>query len=117
MRVAFELFGEDIRQAGEATSVHSKRQVSTFRVGRADVLHAGLAFDPLLLGPDSFRAAVAAFGAADMSMLEFCRLRHPAFRKAYLRLQGLGERASSTSDFKLRHSPASGPGSTAGPTA
>ena len=63
MGVVLDLLGKGVRQPGKAPHVHPHREVRPFHVGRADVLHVGVALDLRLADACAFGRAVTALGA------------------------------------------------------
>src|ERR1700730_19256978 len=60
IRVVLDLLGKGIREPSKAAGVHLHIQVRPFGKRRADLIRIGVTFDPLLIGTDALRWAVAA---------------------------------------------------------
>jgi hypothetical protein len=63
MRVVFNFFAEPVRQSCKSARMHPNIEILAFRKRRADVLHIGVAFDPVLTRASALRGAIMALGA------------------------------------------------------
>ena len=61
--MVLEFLGEGVRQTREPPIAKAHREVSELAVGRADMRHVGLTYNPMLLSADAFGRAVAALSA------------------------------------------------------
>lgn len=62
VRMVFHLLRESIRQSRHAARVHADIEIVPLGIGRADMLHVGVALDPHFLRASAFSWAVATLG-------------------------------------------------------